>query len=421
MPARQEESEDVEMQDATSAQPDTAFAAAARPQAAAAAGSLQPAATGPDAAAAPVCHLSAAELAQHEAYEAARAAAAEAACRAVWRRALAAASEWEHEVPTLQQALDLKQEVESAKLLAWDIWGFAASQRPIIAWLSGALKQALDTAAETALCHVPKQVSVVTFCGDRPPTREQMEELEATYRAARALIAATPEPSVHHALAREANAALAKARKARQRAEEWLAAQAALIAARDHALAAAALWKDGPASSEERDALDAEIREAQDMLDALPAWGLRGLDSLWKEVQKAREEAWIAAEAGMAAMAERRQAAQRALAAFTQQALLLRADWARKGRECLPEREKYLALKQQGREARELARQAFPEAYAYVQQCLREPGTEPDDVPEEEEHAITLIEEARGAWESVMDIWKAWEYVSTVATAAAAA
>ncbi len=360
------------------------------------------------------------------AHKDARAAAAEQACRAVWRRALAAISVWQHNVPTLQEALDLKQEAESAKQLALGVWGFPTTQCPVVAWLRDALKQSMDTAAVTALTKVQKQASVVTLkCRCRPPGTEEWQALEAAYATAQGLVAASPDPSVHKALSDTAHAAFAEARAAKEKAEtEQRRAMvlAAVKAARDHAREAAYAWEDRPPSDDEADDLRASITHAEALLEAHP--GLCPERTLTNFIE-ACERAWNAAHAAVAAQAARREAArqetQQALTIFTQQALLLHADWARKGRKSPPERDGFVALQKRGREARELAKQAFPEAYAYVQQRLREPGTEPDDVPEEEAHAVTLIEEARGAMQAVMDVWKAWEYVSTVATAAAAA
>ncbi len=407
-------------------------ATAAAAAKAATAGHSQPAMAEPAATAAAACsevqyiqhtarvdHTHAADWARHEAVCDARAAAAAAACRVVWRRALAAISEWDRKAPTPQQALDLKQEVESAKLLAWDIWGVAGSEQPIVTWMSVAVNQALDTAVAAAVREVGQQASAVkSTCLNRPATDGQMQTLEAAHATAQALVAASPDPSAHTALSAQVTAAVAAARAAQVIAANRASVHAALIAARDRARAATVAWKERPPTIEEVNALIAAFRKAEALLSAHPGFGLEGL---WQVARKACERAKIAAKAAAAAMAERRPSAQQALQSFTQQALLLRADWARKGRDCPPGREEYLPLLQQGRQARELAKQAFPEAYAHVQRRQQEPGAEPHAVPDDEAHAVRLIGDARSAWQSASRMWRAWEYVSTLPGSAVAA
>ncbi len=124
----------------------------------------------------------------------------------------------------------------------------------------------------------------------------------------------------------------------------------------------------------------------------------------------------------MEAWPQRRQAAQRALQSFTQDALWLRAKWAENFHPLeRPSQSEYESIKDQGREARALAKQAFPAAYAYVFRAARATDVPPNNVPAEEQYAIRLIVEARGAMVAVRSMWKAWEYAVALPTAAHAA
>ncbi len=237
------------------------------------------------------------------------------------------------------------------------------------------------------------------------------------------VVAAWPNPSSRPPIVQEAEAAvqsaLAVANEAKLRVEASRAAlEATLIALRDHATAAAVAWEDRPPSSEERQGLLAAISAARDAMEAHP--GLHQPSTL-QQANDALAKAWAAADAAQAAHAERALAAQHALERFTQRALLCRAAWARPGRRREPKRDKYEKLHMYYNQAMSLAQRAFPEAHEYVCRAAMEPGAQPDNVPEGEVLAVTLMQDARSALESVKGLVRAWEYVSEMQQAAVAA
>ncbi len=369
-----------------------------------------------------VSHISAAERRRHHACEHARAAAAEQACRAVWRRALAAVADREHGVPTYQQTMDLKQEAESAKQLAWDIWGLAAAEQPMVIRMNDALDQAHHAAVTAHLNQLRDDALAVN--GEwqhRHPTNWELAGLEAAHTAAQAMVAESPNPSVHTALSDEATAAVRAARRAKERADLEAERQAVfdkLLAVRDSARKDVARWRQKAPTAQERAELLSAINEVQNLIannrDWCPMW------LVW-QVRDACDRVWSAAEDAFTAQAERRRVAEHALTGFTQRALLQRANWARKGRRSLPNQGVYLAMKCQAGELRERAREAFPDAYRHLSRRQYNPGAEPHHVPQDQAHAVGLINEFHGAWQLVKRIYKAWECVSAVPTAAVAA
>ncbi len=190
------------------------------------------------------------------------------------------------------------------------------------------------------------------------------------------------------------------------------------MSVRNHALAAMGAWEDRPPSSEEIDGLHEAIGAARAVLDAHQDLAQ---PSTLQQANQAIAQAWAAADAAQATHAERMVTAQHALERFTQRALLCRAAWARKDRRRQPEGARYEKLLRCYNRAMALAERAFPEAHEYVLRAEREPGAQPDDVPEEEVHAVTLMQDARSALESVKGLLRAWEYATVMQQAAVAA
>ncbi len=231
------------------------------------------------------------------------------------------------------------------------------------------------------------------------------------------------QPAIVHETRAAFNSAIATANVAQVRVQAtvstWRAAvEVALVAVRDHALAAVAAWEDRPPSSDETQGLSEAIQAAKAALNAHP--GMHRPSTL-QQANQAIAQAWAAADAARAAHAERALAAQHALDTFTQRALLCRAAWARAGRRRPPKVARYEKLQAYYSFALCLAERAFPEAHEYVLRAEREPGAQPDHVPGEEMHAVRLMQDAKNALESVEGLVRAWEYATVMQQAAVAA
>ncbi len=84
---------------------------------------------------------------------ASKARASEQACRGVWRRALAAVSEWEHQAPTEKQVQLLQHDAQLAKDKAGKVWGSDKSTWPVVAgWMADAVRAAVNTARASQVC-----------------------------------------------------------------------------------------------------------------------------------------------------------------------------------------------------------------------------------------------------------------------------
>ncbi len=358
--------------------------------------------------------------------QAAREASATAACQVLTLAASSAFHSWQKgkfkdaDLTALQAHADIV-----AGLIA-EAWP-DASQRPAVVQTTEAAvqtakragqaakeraeKQARNTAVTAALTKLRDDARATASAWQHfPPNEAEMQALEAVHTAAQAMVAESPDPPTHQALLDEATAAVAAARAAKERAEGRARVETALVALRELALKAVAAWQDRPASSAERAALNAAIRATQGVINAHP--GLESPDTL-RQAQEACNAAWAATDAAAAAAeaarAERRLAAEQALEAFTQRALLYAARWGRKGRRQPPKEQKYEKLLRESSRVLALVQREFPAAYAGPQ------------VPEEEAHIETMLQEAADAEILVKRVVEAWRYAAAMHGAAVAA
>ncbi len=272
-------------------------------------------------------------------------------------------------------------------------------------------KQARNAAVRAALTKLRDDAaSAAAAWQHRPPTDEEMKTLEAAHTAAQAMVAASPDPSAHTALSAQVTAAVAAARAAKETAEldeQRATVEAALIALTGQAMAAAAAWQDRPPSVEEREAFNYEIATVSDLLTAHN--GVQVPEAL-QQAQQACRAAWAAADAAAAAQAERRRAAEQALVAFTQRALLYAARWGRKGRRQPPKEQKYAKLVREYDRVLGLVQREYPAAYALLR-----------PMPQEEAHVVTMLQEADVAEALVKRVVEAWRYAAAMHGGAVAA